>query len=144
MEGTSTSRAIQIDRRRRVSCIERVFQLRSQREHLWVVMNYRSVSLTRIGNSPTRVKRCQEKSLTRSTSVVMRIMICALEEKSSTAGVSAAPSRVGPFFLLSSSPVVLLDPVEATSFRTRVLENRIELSCTRNLTWRVRVLIAQS
>jgi hypothetical protein len=82
---------------------------------------------------------CQEKSLTRSISVVMRVMIWAFEVKSSP--FSAPPSGVGPWSL---SPVGLFDPVEARSFRTNVLANKMELSWTRSLTWRVVVLIDQS
>ena len=96
------------------------------------------VPLSRGKDSPMRVYKCQAKSLTRSMSVVMRVMICALEEKSSSCFLLAPP------FLSSLSPVEASEPVEARSFRTNVLENKMELSCTRNLTWRVVVLMDQS
>ena len=62
------------------------------------------------------VNRCHENSETRSTSVVMSVMICALLEKSSSSSFLSSPS--------GDSEAA----ADATSLRTSVFAKRMELS----------------
>lgn len=89
------------------------------------------------------VKKCHENSLTRSTSVVMSVMICALLEKSASSSFSFLPSSTpdtpesvevacwwcgaGVEVLLSAEGSPEADE-DATSFRTSVLAKRMVLS----------------
>jgi hypothetical protein len=76
----------------------------------------------------TRLNRCHANSLTRSTSVVINVMTCALLENSSSFFFSASgPSSAGfaPFSLVFGAAAE-----DATSLRTRVFAKRIELSWT--------------
>ena len=85
------------------------------------------------------MNKWNENSLTRSTSVVMSVMICALLEKSSSSLFSSfdllSASAAAPFVAaLASGP----EPEDdAMSFRTSVFAYRMELSCTLKLTCRV-------
>jgi hypothetical protein len=101
---------------------------------------------------PTRANICQANSLTRSTSVVIRVIICALLEKSLSpssaffAGCSSAFSFSGTVVCRGIVSVAFpAGPVssesdfgaaeEATSFRTSVFAKRTELSWILNRTW---------
>jgi hypothetical protein len=66
--------------------------------------------------------------------VVIRVIICALLWNSPSSS----------FSLLLSSPSFFAGAELATSFRTSVFANRIELSCTRRRTWNDVVEIDQS
>lgn len=84
-------------------------------------------TLKRKHYEPIRVKICHANSLTLSTSVVIRVIICALLEKSSSF-FSDVSASVFPL------PVVLATvdegggAEEATSLRTRVFANKIEFN----------------
>lgn len=106
----------------------------------------------------TKAKKCQLNSETRSTSVVISVMICALLLKSFSASsffsASAgftAPSTVEEVAaetsaVMGASPIFFSvdEDEEATSFRRSVLAKRIVLSWTFRLTCRVVVERDQS
>lgn len=89
-------------------------------------------------DSPTRENTCQAKSLTRSTSVVINVMICALLEKSSSSSFLPSTDDDEPEASISACWEAVGaggGELEATSFRTSVLAYRIELSWILRRTW---------
>jgi hypothetical protein len=107
---------------------------------------HRTDRTSKVFHSPTREKKCQLNSATRSTSVVINVIICALLEKSSS-GVSFFFSSAGTEASLGVGGEVPgsedgVEPDdEATSFLTSVFAKRMVLSCTLRRTCRVVVEI---
>lgn len=92
-------------------------------------------------HEPTRVKRCHAKSLTLSTSAVIRVIIWALLEKLSSSFSNVSVSAF-PFSLVFDEGGGGAE--EATSFRTRVFANKTEFSWILSRTWIVVVDSDQS
>lgn len=107
---------------------------------VWIRVSHPAINLIGTTHVPNSVNRCHANSLTRSTSVVMSVMICALLEKSSSSLFSSLESlatlaAAAPFSAAAPSAAGPED--EAMSLRTSVLAYRIEFSCTLKLTCRV-------
>lgn len=102
---------------------------------------------------PTSANMCHANSLTRSTSVVIRVMIWALLEKSPSSSSAAFPGcsavsaaatvvswvgmRAAAWGTLVVSDSDFGAAEEAMSFRTSVFAKSTELSWTRRRTWMV-------
>lgn len=94
-------------------------------------------------DKPINENMCQAKSLTRSTSVVMRVITCALLEKSLLSSFFSDVSwsiMAGPTSACEAGEAAL----EATSLRIRVLANKMEFIWMRKRSCMVVVAIDHS